>query len=100
MSMDFMDKLGEIAKTASEKAGDLAKTASEKAGDTIETTKLSVQISGLRHNIEELKESLGDHYWKKYQAGALTAEDEALSILKLIELREEEIAALTAKKPF
>ncbi|MDR1961038.1 MAG: hypothetical protein LBQ16_02005 [Gracilibacteraceae bacterium] len=97
--MAFMDKLGEFAKSAGEKAGDLAKTATEKAGDMAETAKINSQISGQRKKIAEIIGELGDHYWRKFQAGEELADEQAVSLCKLIAICETEIAELEAKKP-
>ncbi|MDR0434417.1 MAG: hypothetical protein LBH21_05055 [Gracilibacteraceae bacterium] len=96
--MAFIDKLGEIAKTAGEKAGDLAKTASEKAGDLAETAKINSRISGQRKKITEIKEEIGDYYWRKFQSGADLGDEQPVSLCKLIETCENEIAELEAKK--
>ncbi|MDR1605448.1 MAG: hypothetical protein LBS10_11805 [Gracilibacteraceae bacterium] len=97
--MAFMDKLGEIAKTAGEKAGDLAKSATEKAGDLAETAKLNSQISGQRKKIAEIKEELAEHYWRRFKSGEELGDEQAISLCKLIALSEDEITALEAKKP-
>jgi hypothetical protein len=97
--MALFDKLGELAKNTGEKAGALAKSAGEKAGDLAEVVKINSQIGDQRKKITEIKEELAEHYWLKFKAEGDLADEQAVSLCKLIALCESEIAELEAKKP-
>ncbi len=52
-----------------EKIGAMAKSASEKAGDAIEINRINGEIHTEKYRIEMLKQEIGDYYWAKFATG-------------------------------
>lgn len=78
------------------KLGEMAKTAADKTGDMIEIGKLSAEISSEENGIANLKGKIGDFYWQKYLS-AKTAEAEILEWCEAIQAAQERIAATQAE---
>lgn len=84
---------GRIRMAILDKIGSIAKTATDKAGETIEVTKLNVKINSIRDKMGDSKKNLGDYYYRKFSEGA-ELDDFASDLCKQIIAFEEEIAQL------
>lgn len=82
------------------KLGEMAKTAADKTGDMIEISKLNSKISAQEAVIAELKVKIGNFYWEKYASlGAADSEivawcEAIQEALKTIQTTQSEIHAL------
>lgn len=52
-----------------DKISDIAKTATDKAGDAVEITKMNARVSGEEKNIAIAISQIGDFYLKKLESG-------------------------------
>lgn len=77
--MAFLDKLGNLAKSAADKTGDM-----------METTKLNSKINECKKNIAARKLEIGEHYWAKYENGE-TLDAEVMEICAAIKAENEAI---------
>lgn len=91
---NFLDKIGELAKTAADKTNDL-----------IEQNQLKAKITAEEAEITVFKVKIGDFYWNKFITTG-TAEAEILDLCEgiktsqaVIASLQEEINALKGEKP-
>ena len=91
---NFLNKLGEMAKTAADKTGDM-----------IEIGKLNAKISSEEDGIADLKAKIGHFYWEKYfstkiaDAQILEWCEAIQAAQELIEATRTEIQLLKEQKP-
>ncbi len=74
--MAFLDKLGDIAKTAT-----------DKAGDAVDIAKMNSKINGEEKNIAIAISKIGDYYLKKMDAGESLAPEVMEIYQKILESR-------------
>ncbi len=79
--MAFLDKLGEIAKSAA-----------EKANDGLEINRINGDISVQEGNITAYQRALGLYYWEKFLAGEIL-EQEPMEICEKIVMAQQNIAS-------
>ena len=84
--MDFLDKMGKLAKTVG-----------EKTGDAVEIGKINLKINQAEGKIKDAKQDLGDLMYLLYRNGRTLPED-AAAICQEIKSLEETIAGLEADK--
>lgn len=77
----FLDKIGEMAKSAADKTNDL-----------IEQSRLNSKINGEEAVIAELKEQIGNFYWQRYAKGEQT-DNEIKEWCEAIKVSQATIAA-------
>lgn len=94
--MAFLDKLGNIAKTATDKTGDFIRTASDRTSDMLEINKIKSKISGVERSIADEKFKLGDYIYAQSRQG-LQLDEQAGGICAAIQSAEGEIAAMQAQ---
>jgi len=83
--MDFLGKLGNMARSFSDKTGDM-----------LEISKLNAQIRSKEDDIEELKLKLGDYIWNKFASGVIM-DNQATAICGSIRSAYDEIRSCKAE---
>ena len=83
--MAFLDKLGELAKTAA-----------DKANDSLEINRINSDINMQKDNIQEYQRQLGQYYWAKFVVGE-RLEEEAMAICDKIVAAKDQIKQLEAE---
>lgn len=79
-----------------DKINDIAKTASKKTNSVIETTKLNNKINAEERNIAAITAKIGQYYVSKLDAGETLAED-VMSMYEGIKASRETILATRAE---
>ncbi|MGN0628997.1 MAG: zinc ribbon domain-containing protein [Oscillospiraceae bacterium] len=79
-----------------DKINDIAKTASEKTNSVIETTKLNNKINAEERNIAAITAKIGQYYVSKLDAGE-TLPDDVMSMYEGIKMSRETILATRAE---
>lgn len=80
--MEFLNKIGEMAKNAT-----------VKASDTLEINRINGDIFTEKQNIEILKQQIGEYYWAKFATGE-KLDPEAMVICDKIVTYHDKIRAL------
>ena len=79
-----------------DKINDLAKTATEKTNNVIETTKLSAKIDSEQRNLNAIIQKIGEYYVAKIDAGE-TLDEKVMSIYEGVVSSRKNIAELRAE---
>lgn len=77
--MDFLEKIGEVAKNVK-----------EKASDSIEINRINGDVFTAKRNIELYQQKLGEYYWAKFVMGE-ELEPEAVEICEKIIVCQDNI---------
>jgi len=79
-----------------DKVGNLAKSATDKAGEMVEVTKLNTKINECKGKITASKTQIGEYYWTKYESGE-TLDDGVMEICAQIKAENDAIDQLNSE---